>query len=158
VAFVPFDEERRLDAVGRAWQPVRDQHALLQDVAEEAARVARTPIAAISIIDRRRQCFVAKVGDVEDEMPRAVSFCAHAIHRPGEPMIVPDARHDKRFLDNPLVTAAPFIRFYAGLPLVDRAGYPLGALCVIDDKLHDVLPDLYRLRELARGVERLIAH
>ncbi len=158
MAFVPFDEERRLDAVERVWQPARAQHDALQDVVEEAARVARTPIATISIIDRRRQCILAKVGEVDEEMPRAISFCAHAIHRPGEPMIVPDARHDIRFCDNPLVTAPPFIRFYAGLPLVDRAGYPLGALCVIDDKLHDVLPDFYRLGELARGVERLIAH
>ena len=158
MAFVPFDEEQRLNAVEHVWQPARDQQAALQDMVEEAARVAHTPIAAISIVDRRRQCFVSKTGDVEDEMPRAISFCAHAIHRPGEPMIVPDARDDKRFFDNPLVTAAPFIRFYAGLPLVDRAGYPLGALCVIDDKLHDVLPDFFRLGELARGVERLIAH
>ncbi|WP_165927163.1 GAF domain-containing protein [Sphingomonas sp. BK235] len=158
VAFVPFDEEGRQSAVDRVWQPVRDHHAALQAVVEEAARVARTPIATVSIVDRARQCIVAKRGDVDDEMPRAASFCAHAIHRPGEPMIVPDARHDRRFADNPFVVAAPFIRFYAGIPLVDRAGYPIGALCVIDDKLHDTMPDLFRLGELARGVERLIAH
>jgi GAF domain-containing protein len=158
MAFVPIDEEGRQRAVERVWQPARDHQAALQEVVFEAARVAATPIATVSIIDRLRQCIVARVGDIDDEMPRAISFCAYAIHRPGEPMIVPDAREDKRFANNPLVIAAPFIRFYAGLPLVDRAGYPLGALCVIDHKVHEKLPDLYRLGELARGVERLIAH
>ncbi|MGK6323936.1 GAF domain-containing protein [Sphingomonas sp. DT-51] len=158
MAFVPFDEELRQQAVDRVWQPARDRRGVLQDMVDQAARVAATPIAAISIIDRQRQCFVARVGDLAEEMPRAVSFCSHAIHRPGDPMIVPDARDDPRFAANPLVTAAPFIRFYAGLPLVDRGGYAIGALCVIDDRLHESLPDFYRLAELAREVERLIAH
>lgn len=129
----------------------------LQEIAERAARVAQTPMAAVSIIDRSRNWLAAKTGPMRDEVPRAMSFCALAIRQPGEVMIVTDAIRDARFIDNPLVQDVPAIRFYVGVPLVDRAGYPLGALCVIDHEPREELPDLYDLTALAREAERIIS-
>lgn len=139
----------RLDLTSKRW----DER--LQRIAERAADIARTPIGAISVVDRTRQWMIAKRGPVEDEVPRALSFCAMAIHRPGEALIVPDAAQDPRFADNPYVNATPAIRFYVGIPLVDRSGYPLGALCVIDHEPHQQMPDLYDLSALAREAERI---
>lgn len=97
-----------------------------------AKRVFGAPIAQITLIDADRQWFKSGAGDGPSETPREFSFCAHAILS-DEIMMVPDARDDARFADNPLVTGEPHIRFYAGCPL--KVGdHNLGTLCVIDDK------------------------
>lgn len=129
----------------------------LQAIVERAARIFQVPIAAISVIDHQRQWFAARTGLEPSETPRSHSFCAHAIHRPGAPMIVTDAAIDPRFSANPLVTASPNIRFYAGMPLVDRNGYALGALCVIDTKPRMLPENLIQLTMLAHEAEGALA-
>jgi len=154
---LPDNEEERQRAVDRSGVLRRGRDASLQGVVDRAAELAHTPIAAITIIDRDRQWLAARVGVEAEETPRAISFCAHAIHRPAEPLVVPDARRDERFAGNPMVMFAPHVRFYAGIPLVDRQGYPLGALCVVDSKPRQEPPNLFELSLLAREAERLIA-
>jgi len=153
----PANEERRQKAVERSGVLKRRKDPALQKVVDDAAEMFHAPIAAISIIDRDRQWFVARTGLEPEETPRAVSFCAHAIHRPAEPLVIPDARRDQRFSGNPLVMFAPHIRFYAGVPLVDRQGYPLGALCIIDSRPREEQPNMFELALLAREAERAIA-
>ncbi|MEG8039651.1 GAF domain-containing protein [Sphingomonas sp. LR60] len=152
---IAVDETARQAAVDRLDLPSKRWDERLQRIAERAADIAKTPIGAISVVDRARQWMIAKRGPVDDEVPRALSFCATAIQRPGETMVVPDAALDPRFASNPFVTGSPPIRFYVGIPLVDRAGYPLGALCVVDHEPHHQLPDLYDLSALAREAERI---
>jgi len=153
----PANEAQRQQAVERSGVLKRRRDSALQELVDEAAVTFQTPIAAISIIDRDRQWFVARTGLEAEEMPRAVSFCAHAIYRPTEPLVVPDARRDQRFSGNPLVIFAPHIRFYAGIPLLDRQGYPLGVLCVIDSRPREEQPSILELSLLAREAERMIA-
>ena len=153
---LPTNETQRQQAVERSGVLQRRKDPALQRVVDEAADYFQTPIAAITIVDRDRQWFAVSAGLDAEETPRAVSFCAHAIHRPTEPLVVRDARRDQRFAGNPMVIFAPHIRFYAGVPLVDREGYALGALCVIDSKPRTEPPNLFELSLLAREAERLI--
>ncbi len=68
-------------------------------------------------------------------------------------MSIPDAVADERFADNPLVTDEPYIRLYAGAPLITPEGFKLGTLCVIDRSPRTLSPEqLAVLRMLSNQV------
>ena len=110
------------------------------------------PVALVSLIDRDRQWFKSCQGVVVQELARDISFCGHAIL--GEDIFeIEDASQHVDFSDNPLVVGEPYIRFYAGAPLITREGYALGTLCIVDDqprKLSDI--ERQSLRDLADSV------
>lgn len=112
--------------------PLNDNETL-QAIADFASTLCETPIALVSFVETERQWFPARTGLAARETPRTQSFCAHAMLG-NDIMVVPDARLDGRFKQNPLVTGDPNIRFYAGAPLVSDDGVQLGALCVIDSE------------------------
>jgi PAS domain S-box-containing protein len=98
-----------------------------------ASRICEVPVALVSIVTDQTQEFIGRSGTDLAGTPRDHSFCAHAMHG-DQAMEIRNACEDPRFADNPLVTGAPHIRFYAGQPLRSLDGTPLGSLCVIDDK------------------------
>lgn len=128
-----------------------------------AQRLLGVPIALVSLVDDHRQWFKARCGIDVSETHRSDAFCAHAIHV-DDIMVVEDATRDARFVDNPLVTGAPGIRFYAGVPLHPHAhGFSddlagVGTLCVIDTAPRALSEENARsLRQLAGLVSALIA-
>ncbi|MBA2749747.1 MAG: sensor domain-containing diguanylate cyclase [Tatlockia sp.] len=96
-----------------------------------AAYICRTPIAAIGLTDRKRQWFKSKVGFISQEEPRDITFCAYTILQK-ELLVVQDTLTDERFATNPFVITDPYIRFYAGVPLINLDGLVIGSLCVLD--------------------------
>jgi len=99
-----------------------------------ASQICGCKMSLISLVDEDRQWFKARVGLDVSETAREFAFCAHAIHEPRKTLVVPDARLDNRFHDNPLVTGDPHLAFYAGVPLVNEDGLSLGTLCVLDSE------------------------
>ena len=100
-------------------------------IADIAAAHYQAPIALISLEDDARQWFKARRGVDATQVPKADSFCTLTSETTGV-LIVEDALEHRRFQTYPSVTGAPNVRFYAGAPLISRAGHKLGTLCVMD--------------------------
>ncbi len=154
---VPADEARRLAALRDFRILDTDPDPRFDRLTRLAARLMRAPIALVSLVDTDRQWFKARQGVEAAETPRRFAFCGHAILG-GELMVVPDARDDPRFADNPLVTGPPHIRFYAGMPLVVAPCLAVGTLCVIDRTPRSGVSadEAAAMQDLARAVVDLL--
>jgi signal transduction histidine kinase/CheY-like chemotaxis protein len=124
------NEDERLAALAalRIDYEVRD--AALDGIVYQAKATLNAPIAAVSLVDKCDQWFKARYGLEVKSTERDVSFCDHAVYQDA-PFYVEDAQKHPLFQNNPLVTSQPFIAAYAGHPVRDSAGRPLGTLCVI---------------------------
>lgn len=130
---LPPDEAARLRALHALLILDTPPEERFDRVVRFAADELGMPMALVSLVDGERQWFKSRVGLDALETPRDIAFCAHAILQP-DTFVVEDAREDERFFDNPLVTGAPFIRFYAGAPLTAPGGARVGTLCVLDSQ------------------------
>ena len=150
-------EPARLAALAATGLIDSSPEARLDRITWLATQVTGCPMALVSLLTSQRQWFKARTGVDIAETPRASAFCSHAIlHDSG--LVVPDALLDPRFCDNPLVTGAPHLRFYAGIPVCDAAGQRLGTLCVLDTAPRTLnAPQLRALEDLASLVSEEIA-
>lgn len=129
---IPVDEAERINAL--------NSYHILDTLPEKdydgitrlASYICGTPIAIISLLDTDRQWFKSKVGVDISETSRADAFSRYTILS-NDILEIPDASKDELFADNIFVIGEPYVRFYAGTPLIDNDGYKLGSLCVIDN-------------------------
>lgn len=123
----------------RALQALRDPDESRDDVLRKFVRLASQalgiPGSFISVLDDEFQTIRASHHFELQRSTRADSLCRHVVDSDSA-VIVPDTYHDARFVTHPLITGAPFIRFYAGVPLKTRDGIILGTLCVTDTEPH----------------------
>ena len=128
---LPANENQRLAALHELDILDTIEEQAYDDLTDIASNICNTPVSLVSLIDTDRQWFKSHHGLDARETPRDFAFCAHAINS-NDLFIIEDADKDKRFHDNPLVTDEPFVKFYAGAPLILDNNIRIGTLCVID--------------------------
>jgi GAF domain-containing protein len=134
---IPSYDQERLAALREILILDTPPEERFDKIVQFASQEFNVPIALISLIDENRQWFKARVGLDACETGRDVSFCGHAILQP-DIFVIPDARLDPRFADNPLVSNPPHVIFYAGAPVPLPSGFVIGTLCLIDHKPRDL--------------------
>jgi two-component system, sensor histidine kinase and response regulator len=107
------------------------REAEFDTIASAAVRATGAPVALLGFLGEDREWIKAAAGWNIHELPLASSFAAW-IEGQRDLVVVPDTALDARFRTHPLVIAAPYVRFFAGVPLIDAEGRYLGALSVLD--------------------------
>jgi PAS domain S-box-containing protein len=156
-AELPDDEPARLAALHALGVLDSGPESEFDALVNVAALVCGVPISLLSLVDAERQWFKANHGlHGVTQTPRELAFCAHTVL--GDALLeVPDATQDPRFADNPLVTGAPDIRFYAGAPLRLSDGSRVGTLCLVDHRPRRLSAEQVQVLEhLARVASRAL--
>jgi PAS domain S-box-containing protein len=135
---LPANEPERLAALHRYQVLDTPAEAAFDRITTLAARIFKISTVLISLVDESRAWFKSSIGFGAPEVPRDATICSFAVLT-DEPLIVPDTRLDDRFACNPFVQCEPGMRFYAGAPLIDRHGFNLGTLCLLDSVPRDPL-------------------
>jgi len=150
-------ETLRLDAIRSLGLDAVPDRELFSRITLLASTMLGCPIALLSVVEEDRQWFLGRTGIELEETPIGDSFCAVCIQSE-QPMLIADARVDSRLADNPLVTGAPFIRSYLGVPIRSDEGLLLGALCCISPDPGAFSPEqVAMLGMLAEFAEKAIA-
>lgn len=103
----------------------------LNSIAQLVSQICQTPIVLISIIDNNKELVKASIGWDAQYTYKKITFSLRTIIQQ-QPLVVRDTLKDEQFASNALVTSAPFVRFYAGLPLISSHGQKFGVLSLMD--------------------------
>ncbi|MEO2099821.1 MAG: PAS domain S-box protein, partial [Flavobacteriaceae bacterium] len=135
------DAERSKEATQYSKYIIEDED--LKFLSAMVAEICNTSSALISLIGQEKQYIQSTFGMELDvrEFPREFTFCTHTINKTDKATVIPDARKDERFKDNPFVTGENPVIFYSGYPLINKNGYALGTVCAIDGQPKDLSED-----------------
>ncbi|AKG20774.1 hybrid sensor histidine kinase/response regulator [Calothrix sp. 336/3] len=149
-----FKEAKRLEVLHNYQILDTLPEQAFDDLAFLAAQVCRVPISLINLVDRDRQWFKAKVGIDIPEMPRDIGFCPICVEN-GEILIISDTLSHEQYRQSPVVVGEPYVRFYAGIPIMAVTGEILGTLCVVDQKPRQITTEqLASLQAISRLISK----
>jgi signal transduction histidine kinase/CheY-like chemotaxis protein len=134
---VAVDEEERINKLRKYRVLNNNDEPAFERLIALAKLFFDMPIVAISFMDEDTQYLKSALGlDGVCQTTREIAICNYTVLS-NEVFIVPDLAKDSRFSQNPLVTSSPYLRFYAGAPIIlheNNKSYRLGSLCVMDMK------------------------
>ena len=141
----------RLAAVEATLPAYAGPDADFTGIADLAAGLFDAPMATVSLIGETTQWFLARKGTADVSADAGDCFCARLLTEHGDPLVVQDARQDRRFSSLPSVASGPYLRFYAGAPIM-HLGQPIGSVGVFDIAPRHTVPDevLLHLQQLAK--------
>ncbi len=150
------DEHERLEALAELAILDTPPTPEFDSLTHLAARIFRAPTVTLSFIDAERQWLKSSHRFDVQQLPRAISLCAHVVAQDA-PLVIEDASADPRFAGNPLVYKQPMVRFYAGVPLRWKQR-PIGVLALLDSRCRSLTKEHVEvLEDLARQAEALLA-
>jgi PAS domain S-box-containing protein len=130
---IPKNEKERLLSLEKLGLLDTEPEERFDRITSVATKIFNVPISTLTLVDSKREWFKSCIGLPAKEGDRAISFCGHALLAK-DVFVVPDTKKDKRFADNPMVIGKPFIRFYAGVPIMSAGGERVGVFCIKDTK------------------------
>ena len=140
------EEDSRLAALYSLQQIDTPRDPSLDKLTRIIKLACDTQMAAISLIDRDVQWLRSRYGIDLKRTPRSSAFCNHTIHL-RETLVIEDASRDPRTINNPLVTGPPYLRSYAGAPLMTEDGHAIGAACALDTHPRTFTPNQLSILE-----------
>ncbi|MBW4565299.1 MAG: GAF domain-containing protein [Mojavia pulchra JT2-VF2] len=124
-------EAARLEALRQYQILDTEPEEAYDNLAKLAAFICGAPIALVNFIDENRQWFKARLGLDVPEMPRNCGL-SYLCQERKDVVVISDTLAVEDLVTNPVVISYPFVRFYAGVPLIAPNGEMLGTLCVLD--------------------------
>ncbi|MEZ5938710.1 MAG: ATP-binding protein [Hyphomonadaceae bacterium] len=140
----PENESARVAAVHSLRFLTRSHVPFLDAAVTLLADVCGAPGVFASLIDERKQVFVASIGMPRTEYDRHETLCQHCIAT-GRTLAVRDASRDPRFRENPNVACDGGVRSYAAAPIVVGHDLAVGTMCITSPE-----PNLFDDQAVAR--------
>ncbi|MBG0832180.1 GAF domain-containing sensor histidine kinase [Planomonospora sp. ID67723] len=153
---VPPDEAERvreLEELGVLEAPLEPD---LDAIAMLAAHVCGAPMALVNLLDADRQHFKGRSGVTWTGAERESGYCHRTVC--GRDLLeIPDTLADPVFSRNVVAEGEPYVRYYAGVPLISKRGHALGTVCVLDHRPRRLTPEQQQLlRTLAASVTTML--
>ncbi|GGS92540.1 sensor histidine kinase [Planobispora rosea] len=153
---IPSDEAERLhdleelEALELPVEPDFDAIAML------ASHLCDVPIALVNLIDDTRQHFRGRVGVTWTCADREQGYCKYTVC--GNDLLeIRDILADERYREEAVAAGEPYVRYYAGVPLLSSRGHALGTVCVLDHRPRRLTPEQRTtLTALARNAATLL--